>query len=68
MKYLIYILLAVGFGMLIFSLFQLNYDDPFSKGSAGALIGVLASACVIVIMLILMATRAIQKKAESNEQ
>lgn len=67
MKYFIYSLLVLGFGLMIFNLFQMNFDDVFSEDSRNALIGVLASMCVVVTMLILMSSRAIQKKVEEQK-
>jgi len=66
MKYFIYVLLILAFGLLIFNLFQLDFDHLFGEQSSVALIGVLASLCVIVIMLILLTTRAIKKKSEEQ--
>lgn len=66
MKYFIYTLLALAFGLLIFNLFQVDYSNFWGEVNGGALVGILASACVIVIMLILMSSRAIQKKTKER--
>lgn len=66
MRYFIYALLALGIGILIFNLFQINYQDILGQESAGALISILASLCVIVMMLILLVSRKIQEKSEER--
>ncbi len=66
MKYFIYVMLILALGMLIFNLFHVNYDNIFGQNSLGAVIGILASLCVIVMMLILMTSRKIRDK--SNDQ
>lgn len=64
MKYFIYVLILLSAGLMVFNFFHLDYDNLFSKDGSPALIGVLASLCVIVLMLILMVSRTIKKKVE----
>lgn len=66
MKYFIYTLLILAFGLLTFNLFQLDFSELMGEQNGGALVGILASACVIILMLILMSSRAIQKKTEEK--
>lgn len=66
MKYFIYILLVLSTALFFLNIFQLDYNDIFSSENTGALVGILASACVIVLMLILSTSRSIQKKAKEN--
>lgn len=68
MKYLIYTILALSIGLLIFHATQLDFQDLFSHESSGALIGVLSSLCVIVVMCILLITRKIRDKSREMEQ
>lgn len=63
MKYLIYIFILLAVGLLIYNATLLNFDDVFSGTSKTAVIGVLASACVIVLMVILLLSKTIQKKS-----
>ena len=63
MKILIYILIALASGLIIYNFTFLNLNDPMAGESAAALIGVLASSCVILLMVILLMSRAIAKKA-----
>lgn len=67
MKYFIYVLIVLALGLLVFNASQLNMDAPFGEHSGGPWIGILASLCVIVIMLILLSTRAIRKKYNKSK-
>lgn len=66
MKYFIYTLLVLSFVMLAFNLFQIDFSDPFGAESSPGLVGVLASTCVILLMLILWVSRAIKEKSEEK--
>jgi len=64
MKYLIYTLLILSTGLLIFNLTQLDYEQLFGAGNVNVLIGVVASLCVIVLMFIILQARSIRKIQE----
>lgn len=66
MKYLIYVLLILAIVVLIFNITQLNFENLFEGESSIALIGIFAAMCVIVLMLILMVSRMIKRKAEER--
>jgi len=66
MKYFIYILLILSVALLFFNLFQLDFDHLFSVENSSSFIGILAAACVIVLMLILSTSRKIKEKAENG--
>jgi len=67
MKKFIYTLIVLASALLIFNLFQVNYDNLLAPKSSSALIGVLASLCVVVIMCILLVSRKIKEKIEKNK-
>lgn len=62
MKIFIYILLALAGGMLIFNITQLDYNNLLSKTGTVALISTLASACVLVLLSILLVSKKIKAK------
>lgn len=62
MKIFIYILVAIAAGMLVFNITQLDYNDLLSKQGTVALISALASACVIVLLTILLISKKISTK------
>jgi len=62
MKKLIYILGVLALGLMVFNLFQINYNDPFVGDSLVAVIGVVASLCAIILLIILLLAKKIQRK------
>lgn len=64
MKAFIYFLIAVASALIIYNCTFIDFDDAFSGDSKTALIGVLASSIVVVLMLILLMSRAISEKSE----
>jgi len=62
MKYFLYILIALSLGTLAFNVPYLDFENIFASESKTAIIGILASACVVVIALILLVSKAIEKK------
>lgn len=64
MKILIYLLLVIASALIIYNFTFLDFGNIFSGDSATALIGILASSCVVVLMVILLMSRAISEKVE----
>lgn len=64
MKVLIYILIVLALGLIVYNATYLDLQDAFSGDSKTALIGILASSIVVVLMVILLMSRAIWKKSE----
>lgn len=65
MKYLIYGLIVLSSTILIYNLAILDYKNPFAEESIYILIGIFASLCAIVLMLILMVSKKIKEKMEA---
>lgn len=63
MKFFIYFLIATAVALIIYNFTYIDFQDAFSGDSATALIGILASSCVVVLMAILLMSRAISEKA-----
>jgi hypothetical protein len=63
MKILIYFLLVLAMGLIAYNATFLDFQDTFSGDSKTALIGILASSIVVVLMVILLMSRAISKKS-----
>lgn len=66
MKTFINILIILAFGLVIFNITQLNFDNLFSGNSLIALIGVVASLCAVCILLIFRTSKAIQDKYKNR--
>ncbi|HIB36013.1 MULTISPECIES: hypothetical protein [Mesonia] len=65
MKYFIYFLMLCALGLLIYNVTIIDFNDLMAKDSKVAVACVLSSLCVIVLMLILLISREIKKKAEA---
>ena len=62
MKIFVYLLITIAAGLCVFNIAQLNSDALFEGDSLIAAIGVLASACVIILLLILQTSLKIKSK------
>ncbi len=62
MKKFIYFLVLAASILLIYNATLLDFDNLFEGESSIALIGIFASACVIVLMFILLTSRSIAQK------
>ncbi|MEP0263182.1 hypothetical protein [Dokdonia sp.] len=66
MRILIYIFIAIALALLIYNVTQVNFEAPFQGTSSVALIGVVGSACAIVLLLILQISKKIAKKQKGH--
>ncbi|WP_108807975.1 MULTISPECIES: hypothetical protein [Aquimarina] len=66
MKYFIYLLITIATGLIIYNITYLDFDDLLIGDSKTALIGVFSSACVVLLMAILLVSRNIQKKKRGS--
>lgn len=62
MEKVIYFFISIAIILIIYNATFLNAENLFEGESRIALIGILAGACVILLMLILRASRRIAKK------
>lgn len=62
MKVAIYIFIAIAAVLIVFNITKLDFENLFEGESLVAAISILASACVIVLMLLLKASRKIAGK------
>jgi len=62
MKVFIYLLIASAIGLLIFNITQLDFDNLLQGDNTVAAICVMASACTIVLLIILLVSKKIEKK------
>lgn len=63
-KTLIYILIIIAFGLLIFNATKVNFDALMEGDSATALISILVAFCVIVLLAILLVSMKIAQKVK----
>ena len=62
MKIAIYIFIALAIALIAYNATKLDFGGLFEGDSLIATISILASACVIVLMLILLASRKIKNQ------
>ncbi len=62
MKIAIPLLMILALCMCVFNLIQINWENPLAGKSSVAVIGVLASACSFLLLLLLMLSKKIAQK------
>jgi len=62
MKILIYIICITALGLSTYNATQLDFNNLFVGNSSTALIGIMASLCVLLLMGILLISKKIEKK------
>ncbi|SEL25244.1 hypothetical protein SAMN04487910_2161 [Aquimarina amphilecti] len=66
MKYFIYALIVVAISLIIYNATVLDFNDILQGDSKTALISILGSACVVILLMILLISRAIQQKQKNG--
>jgi hypothetical protein len=64
MKIITPLFITIAIGLIIYNSTFLNFENIFQGESQIAFIGILASACVIVLLLILRTSLTIEKKSK----
>lgn len=64
MKAFIYFLIVVASALIIYNFTFIDFSNAFTGDSKTALIGVLASSIVVVLMVILLLSRAISERSK----
>ena len=62
MKILIKILIFLSIIMTLFNVFQVNWESPMEGQSSIAVIGIMASLCALLLLVILMISIKISNK------
>jgi len=62
MKYFIYTIIILAVGLIGYNSTHIDTNNILNEDSKIALIGIFASACVIILMLILLISKRIQNK------
>ncbi|MBW1296181.1 hypothetical protein [Aquimarina litoralis] len=62
MKYFIYTLIVAAVALIIYNATVLDFSNLLIGDSKTALMSIIASACVIVLLFILLISRTIQQK------
>lgn len=65
-KPLIIILLVLGVILIAYNVMLVDFENPLEGNSTIALIGIVASLCAIVLILLYVASKKVQKKIEED--
>lgn len=65
-KLLTIILIVLAVGLITYNATLINFENPLEGDSIIAIIGILASLCAIVLLVIFIASKKIQKKVERD--
>ena len=66
MKILTFIISLIAIGLIGFNLTQVNYEAPFEGTSIVAVITIVASLCVLLMMMILRISKRIEQKVNKQ--
>ncbi|MEO1010711.1 MAG: hypothetical protein AAFX53_05350 [Bacteroidota bacterium] len=61
------ILILLAIGLIAYNVTIIDFSNPLQGDSSIALIGILASLCAIVLLLIFHTSKKIQKRMENDE-
>lgn len=64
MKILIYILMVMSLAVIAYNFTILDFNNVLEGDSTIALIGILAASCVLVLLGILLTSKAIERKSK----
>tara|TARA_R110000796_G_scaffold37722_3_gene95106 strand:- start:59330 stop:59533 length:204 start_codon:yes stop_codon:yes gene_type:complete len=65
-KALSIVLIIIAIALIIYNITLLNFKNILEGDSVIAMIGIVASLCAIVLLIIFMMSKKIQKKIEDN--
>lgn len=60
------VLIVLALGLIIYNVTLVNFENPLEGNSIIAIIGIVASLCAIVLLLIYLTSKKIQKKIEDD--
>ena len=60
------VLLILGVALIAYDVTQVDFGSPFEGNSIIALIGIVASLCAIVLILIYVVSKKVEKKIREN--
>lgn len=61
-KTLMAILVVLALGLIAYNITLVDFENPLEGNSIVALIGIMASLCAIILLLIFAASKKVQKK------
>ena len=61
------ILITLAIALIAYNVTLINFENPLEGDSIIAIIGIVASLCALVLLLIFIASKKIQKKVDGNQ-
>jgi len=61
------VLIILALGLIAYNTTLIDFEDPFQGDSTIALIGIVASLCAVVLLLIYNTSKKIQKKIDDDD-
>lgn len=65
-RILYFVLLAVSLLLIAYNVTLVDFQQPFTGNSTIALIGIVASLCAIILLLIFVTSRKIKNRIDEN--
>jgi drug/metabolite transporter (DMT)-like permease len=65
-KYISIFLILIAVSLIVYNTTLLNFDNVFQGDSIIALIGIVASLCAVVLLVIYMVSKKIQRKIKEE--
>ncbi|WP_394747799.1 hypothetical protein [Spongiimicrobium salis] len=65
-KILTIIIIVIAIALIAYNVTLVDFENPMEGNSIIALIGIVAALCAIVLILIFVTSKKIQKKVEDN--
>ncbi|MFK5973070.1 MAG: hypothetical protein QM485_07295 [Flavobacteriaceae bacterium] len=65
-KILSLILIMLGIGLIAYNVTLINFENPLEGNSIIALIGIVAALCAIVLLLLFITSKKIQKTLDKD--
>ncbi|WP_276168493.1 hypothetical protein [Zobellia alginiliquefaciens] len=66
-KTLTIILIVAAIALMAYNVTMINFQDPFNGDSTIALIGIVASLCAVLLLLIFRTSKKIQQKVQERD-
>lgn len=60
------IFIVAALGLIAYNVTLVDFAEPFEKNSTIALIGIMASLCAIVLLLVFVASKKVQDKLNKD--
>ncbi len=60
------VLIVLALALIIYNVTLVNFENPLEGNSVIALIGIVASLCAIVLLLIFITSKKIQRKMDED--